>query len=89
MSVPSQCTSRRRRLGSSLQPAIMLLLVFGLAGVYVQLPPSRPAGTNPPEPDEWKECAKCGITVHRNQDGLYICPRCRKNLDAADANDYS
>jgi hypothetical protein len=89
MSVPFQCTSRRRPPGRSLEPAIMLLLVFGLAGVYVQRPPLGPPGDNPTGPDEWETCpnTNCGTPVRRSRDGLYHCPKCYNVFDAADAND--
>lgn len=89
MSVPFQCTSRRRRLGRSLEPAIMLLLACGLAGVYIQLPPQRPPGVNPSRPNRWKKCPRCGSAVRPNRDGFFVCPNCYKNFDASDAEDYS
>ena len=45
MSVPFQYTSRHESLGGSLGPAIMFTLVFGLTGVYVNLPPLGPPGS--------------------------------------------
>lgn len=89
MSVPFQGTSRRRRLGRSLESAIMLMLLFGLAGVYIQRPPLGPPGSNPRMPAEWKMCPRCGTAVRPNQDGLCVCPNCYKKFDAADAEDYS
>ena len=89
MSVSFQCTSRPRRLGRSLESAIMLILVFGLAGAYVQQPPLRPPGRNPSKPYKWKKCPRCGAAVLPSQDGLCVCPNCSKKFDATDAMDYS
>lgn len=67
----------------------MLMLVFGLAGLYVQLPPPRPPGVNPSKPNKWKKCPRCGAAVRPNRDGLCVCPNCSKKFDAEDAKDYS
>jgi hypothetical protein len=89
MSVPFQCTSRCRRLGRSREPTIMLMLVFGLAGAYIQRPPLGPPGINPSKPNKWKKCPRCGAAVLPNRDGLCVCPNCSKKFDAADAKNYS
>jgi hypothetical protein len=67
----------------------MLLLIFGLAGVYVQKPPLGPPGINPSGPVKWKKCPRCGTAVRPNKDGLYVCLNCGKKFYAAEAKDYS
>ena len=88
MSVPFQYTSRHESLGGSLGPAIMFTLVFGLTGVYVNLPPLRPPGSNPSGPNKWKCCPDCGSAVRPGPDGYCVCKYCRAEFEASDAADY-
>jgi hypothetical protein len=89
MFVPVQYTSRRRRLAQSLESAILLALVFGLAGVGVNLPPLPPPGVNPSDGDGSKKCPECGNAVQPGPDGHCVCPNCDEEFEAADADDYS
>lgn len=84
MSVPFRYVSRRRRLGRS----TMCMLAFGLAGVYVNLPPLGPPGTNPSEPNRWKKCPECGRAVRPGPDGYCVCKSCYAEFEAADAKDF-
>ena len=87
MSVPFQYTWRCRRLRRSAKPAIMLALVFGLTGIYVNLPPLSPQGNNPEEFNRWKS-VRCGNPVLPEPDGHCTCDSCSKKFKAADAKDY-
>ena len=89
MFVPFKTASRRR--GRSPRLAIPLTVAFGLAGIYVNLPPSRPAGVNPPGSSEWKKCPnpECATAVQPKSDGHCDCPKCGMKFEAADADDYS
>lgn len=89
MFIPFQPTSMRRRWGRSLRLATTLMIAFGLAGVYVNLPPLGPPGANPSRPSALKKCPECGSPVHSEPDEHCICVNCGKEFEAAGAEDYS
>ena len=66
----------------------MRMLVFVLAGVYINLPPLGPPGANPLEPTKWKKCPECGRAVRPGLDGYCVCKYCYAEFEAADAKDY-
>ena len=91
MFVPLQPALRRRHRRRSLGRAISLTVAFGLVGVYVNLPPSRPPGVNPSEGNGWKKCpnSECGTAVRPGPNGHCVCPKCGEEFEAADAREPS
>jgi hypothetical protein len=89
MLIPIQPASRRRRWSRWPGFAISLMVAFGLAGIYVNLPPPRSPGFNPSEDKEWRKCPKCGEPVQAKSDGRYVCANCGMKFKAAEAEDYS
>ena len=89
MFIPFRPISRRKLWGLSLRIAISLPVAFGLAGLFVQLPPLGPPGTNPSKPNIWKKCPKCGNAVRPKKDGHCVCSNCHTKFEAVDADDYS
>jgi hypothetical protein len=87
MFVPFQSASRRRHGGRSLGLAISLVVAFGLAGLYVNMPPLGPPGGNPQNGGQTKKCPKCGEPV--DPIGLgYSCGNCGNKFKATDADDW-
>jgi hypothetical protein len=84
-----QPQSPQRRWRRSFSFMIALMVVVGLTGVYVNLPPLGPPGRNPAEGNIWKKCPQCGKAVRPQPDGLCICMNCYEEFEAADAEAYS
>jgi hypothetical protein len=89
MFIPFQPVSRRTRWGSSPGLVISLMVAFGLVGIYVNLPPLSPPGTNPSRGNKRKKCPRCKEPVLPGPDGYCICRNCFKEFEATEAEDYS
>lgn len=88
MLIPIQPASRRTHWSRWPGFAISVMVIFGLAAIYVSMPPMGPPGYNPEEDNEWKACPVCGEPVQAKLDGRCVCEVCGTRFKAAEADDY-
>ena len=72
----------------SLKITVWLVIVLGVAGLYIQQPPIQPPGNNPWNSSRPKKCPVCRHRVIPKRRGRCVCQNCGHRFMADEADDY-